>query len=59
MDTRTRPERNLEKLEHEPEKCDWKNDGYTENEIKKMPSRATWPPSSAKWVATSKVKNFN
>jgi len=24
MNTRTRPERNLEKLEHEPEKCDWK-----------------------------------
>ena len=59
MNTRTRPERNLEKLEHEPEKCDWKT-----TDTQKMKSRkcragpsgyAKWPPSSAKYVGTSEV----
>ena len=40
MNTRTRPERNLETLEHEPEKMRLENDRYTENEIKKMPNWA-------------------
>ena len=57
MNTRTRPERNLEKLEHEPEKCDWKT-----TDTQKMRSRkcragpsgcAKWPPSSAKWVSNN------
>ena len=60
MNTRTRPERNLEKLEHEPEKCDWKT-----TDTQKMRSRkcrtgpsvcGKRPPSSSIYVSTSEVK---
>ena len=60
MNTRTRPERNLETLEHEPEKCDWKT-----TDTQKMRSRkcrtgpsdcGKRPPSSSIYVSTSEVK---
>ena len=60
MNTRTRPERNLEKLEHEPEKCDWKT-----TDTQKMRSRkcrtgpsdcGKRPPSSSIYVSTSEVQ---
>ena len=60
MNTRTRPERNLEKLEHEPEKCDWKT-----TDTQKMRSRkcrtgpsvcGKRPPNSSIYVSTSEVK---
>ena len=60
MNTRTRPEGNLEKLEHEPEKCDWKT-----TDTQKMRSRkcrtgpsdcGKRPPSSSIYVSTSEVK---
>ena len=60
MNTRTRPERNLETLEHEPEKCDWKT-----TDTQKMRSRkcrtgpsvcGKRPPNSSIYVSTSEVK---
>ena len=60
MNTRTRPERNLEKLEHQPEKCDWKT-----TDTQKMRSRkcrtgpsvcGKRPPNSSIYVSTSEVK---
>ena len=60
MNTRTRPERNLEKLKHEPEKCDWKT-----TDTQKMRSRkcrtgpsvcGKRPPNSSIYVSTSEVK---
>ena len=60
MNTRTRPERNLETLEHEPKKCDWKT-----TDTQKMRSRkcrtgpsvcGKRPPNSSIYVSTSEVK---
>ena len=60
MNTRTRPERNLEILKHEPEKCDWKT-----TDTQKMRSRkcrtgpsdcGKRPPISSIYVSTSEVK---